>query len=65
MKLKIQAQHLQPGDVVGSGKTIYCFKCDTLFTNKTEIECSTKDKISDPSYICLYTMINVEREGKV
>lgn len=65
MKLRIQAQHLQPGDiVVGSGEKVLDTIINTvnLPSNKIWVKLETKD-----SFRCVqwgkYTMINIQREG--
>lgn len=67
MKLKIQVQHLQPGDIVGSGEKVI-WSGQTVSTPKGK--CSVvleKYSNSDHEYRrnChwgKYTMINVERK---
>lgn len=73
MKLRIQAQHLQPGDIVGSGEIVSSVQAG-VSTSKGKIKVYSKkinsviilpiihwDRIS---YWNKYTMINVEREEK-
>lgn len=65
MKLKVQAQHLQPGDIVGSGEKVLLVvpagisipagKCEVVLESKVY-------KITRSSYWGKYTMINVERK---
>ena len=66
MKIKVQAQHLQPGDIVGSGeKVIWCgqsintpkSKCEVLLEKYSNSDHEYRRK----SYWGKYTMINVER----
>lgn len=61
MKLKVQAQHLQPGDVVGSGEKIEAIFINSIHwpSNKIYVRTSKRD-----TYWGKYTMINVEREEK-
>lgn len=68
-KLRIQAQHLQPGDIVGSGeKVVYC--CAGVRTPKGKVDIKlVKYQNSDHEYFRTnqwgkYTMINVERMEK-
>lgn len=61
MKLKVQAQHLQPGDIVGSGE-----KVDGVIVNSTtwpsnKVYVSLIGKKWRCVYWGKYTMINVER----
>lgn len=67
MKIKVQAQHLQPGDIVGGGEkvlkivnagiSIPAGKCEIVLENyNKEIRCSYWGK---------YTPINIERAEKV
>lgn len=67
MKTRVQAQHLQPGDIVGSGEVVSRVirnaislpsnKCYVYLVGKhVELRISTWGK---------YTMINVERKEKV
>lgn len=65
MKLRIQAQHLQPGDIVVSGETVDkvirntislpSHKCYVYLKKNEELRIATWGK---------YTMINVERMEK-
>ena len=52
MKLKIQAQQLQPGDIVDSGETIV--DIEVMVTLR-------KDGKQRTSYWNKYTLVNVER----
>ncbi len=67
MKLKVQAQHLQPGDIVGSGEKVRAIIIASIRwpSNKVCIELEGKQKY-EPAYSRTvlwgkYTMINVER----
>lgn len=62
MKLKIQAQHLQPGDIVGSGEIIKGVVANSIYLPKSKVNVIT-DKRS--CHWGKYTMINVEREEKM
>lgn len=57
MKIKVQAQHLQPGDMVSSGEKVEHVSAGTL-TPKGKV-----DVWLDTRMACWgkYTMINVER----
>lgn len=66
MKLKVQAQHLQPGDIVGSGERVYCTSSG-ITTPKGKIEVYLAKPQSANNYDTMrywgkYTMINVERK---
>lgn len=70
MKMRVQAQHLQPGDIVGSGEKVLSVY-DSVKTprGKINIQMEGKNKY-ERSYgrTALwgkYTMINVERKEKV
>lgn len=59
MKLKVQAQHLQPGDIVGSGevvKGVYIHSTKWP-SNKVCVEVGKRAVLWGK-----YTMINVERK---
>ena len=70
MKLKIQAQHLQPGDIVGSGEKVakVIRNAISLPSNKCFVYLHKKDAILglEPelriSTWGKYTLINVERK---
>lgn len=74
MKIKVQAQHLQPGDVVGSGETVtQCY--DSGANPPGKITVSLRRTIRDKngqslgtkersSYWGKWTTINVERNSK-
>ena len=69
MKLRVQAQYLQPGDIVGSGETVNNVQ-EGLNTPKGKCEVvlnKTKDGIlfKRIAFWGKYTMINVERKEKV
>lgn len=64
-KIKVQAQHLQPGDIVGSGEEVLAVgqgiktptsKCDVWLIKNDRKRCAQWGK---------YTMINVERKEKI
>lgn len=58
MKLKVQAQHLQPGDIVGSGEIVQqVIIASTQWpSNKCLVRLDGFDRLWGK-----YTMINVER----
>jgi len=61
MKLKVQAQHLQPGDIVGSGEKIvriYNSKGQSSCKINVRLKKRDKERVSEWGK---YTMINVER----
>lgn len=73
MKLYIQAQHLQPGDIVGSGEVVKSVltyarnmpkgKCEVTLENPNGKWVVKPDMLPvRVSYWGKYTMINVERE---
>lgn len=69
MKLKVQAQHLQPGDVVGSGEVISSVQAG-IATPKGKVEVRLRKPTgmmdwTRSSYWGKYTMIYVERAEKV
>jgi len=63
MKLKVQAQHLQPGDIVGSGEKVSCVIQRSIHwpSSKVWVELETKIGGLRNSLWGKYTMINVER----
>lgn len=70
MKMRVQAQYLQPGDIVGSGEVAKCVvhqsihwpanKCCVRFRSKTNPELIGREPIWGK-----YTEINIERPEKV
>ncbi len=67
-KLKVQAQHLQPGDIVGSGEVVQKVIRDSIHwpTNKACIYLWNPKNDTDKSTLWgKYTLINVERAEKV
>lgn len=64
VKLHIQAQHLQPGDIVGSGEMVSSVASGTKIPKgKVEIYLDNLDRQTfRMSYWGKYTMINIERE---
>lgn len=64
MKIKVQAQHLQPGDIVGSGErvTSICINSVQWPSSKIALNLEKGGKLRS-CYWGKYTMINVEREG--
>lgn len=58
MKLKVQAQHLQPGDIVGSGEKVLSVIVDSIHWPSSQV-CVRLEK-RDAMW-GKYTMINVER----
>ena len=71
MKLKVQAQHLQPGDIVGSGEKVYCTSVGiSTPKGKVEVYLKNKNDIGELGQVKhwdrmslwgKYTEINVER----
>lgn len=71
-KLKVQAQHLQPGDVVGSGEMVGGIVSGSVrfASNKVQVYLDRRDKLTDVLKCRSvlwgkYTMINVKRMEKV
>lgn len=66
MKLQVQAQHLQPGDVVGSGEEVDSIIINSIHFPSSKVKVTLiKDTKIRATYWGKYTMINVEREEKV
>lgn len=65
MKLKVQAQHLQPGDVVGSGEVVHDTQINGVLvpTSKIFVALDKNGKRRVTTW-GKYTMINVERVEK-
>lgn len=69
MKIKVQAQHLQPGDIIGSGEKVISNPQAGVRTPKGKVEVLLETYRVDGSKMFTrlatwgkYTMINVERE---
>ena len=62
MKLKVQAQHLQPGDIVGSGEVVIGVigASVKLASDKIWLQLEKNGVIRQPCW-GKYTLINVER----
>ena len=67
MKMRVQAQHLQPGDIVGSGRIVNNVTINSIHwpSSKVMIALEHKDKSISSRLWGKYTMINVERKEKV
>ena len=68
MKLRVQAQYLQPGDIVGSGETVNNVQ-EGLDTPKGKCEVVLNRTKNGTLFMRVafwgkYTMINVERKEK-
>jgi hypothetical protein len=61
MKLKVQAQHLQPGDIVGSGEVVIVRSSISWPSNKVKVVLGNGS--SRHPIWGKHTLINVEREG--
>lgn len=63
MKMKVQAQHLQPGDIVGSGDKVrnVIINSTSWPTNKVCVQLDS----GRGAYWGKYTEINIERPEKV
>lgn len=59
MKLKVQAQHLQPGDIVGSGEVVKSVIRNAINLETNKVWVSLSDRVVKWGK---YTMINVERK---
>jgi len=65
-KLKVQAQHLQPGDIVGSGEIVDAVIRSSIHFPSSKICISLgKDNACRKAYWGKYTEINIERPEKV
>lgn len=66
MKTRVQAQHLQPGDVVGSGEVVKeIIRASISFPATVVMVTLDKGDRRRSSRWNKYTMINVERKEKV
>lgn len=68
MKIKVQAQHLQPGDIVGSGEEVFQVILNSISwpSNKCMVhfKCVSDDVTKRTGALwSKYTMINVERKA--
>jgi hypothetical protein len=69
MKTRVQAQHLQPGDIVGSGEVVHSVIRSSIQWPSSKV-CVRFVSKADPKLIGReplwgkYTMINVERAEK-
>ena len=65
-KIRVQAQHLQPGDIVGSGEKVIGVIAASvkLASNKVWLQLEKDGVIRQPCW-GKYTMINVERAEKL
>lgn len=63
MKMKVQAQHLQPNDIVGSGEKVHCVQAG-LYTpaGKIEVILSNGQHNARRAIWNKSTIINVERK---
>lgn len=66
-KIKVQAQHLQLGDIVGSGEVVNNVTINSINwpSNKVRVTLEHKDRGIKGVLWGKYTMINVERKEKV
>lgn len=64
MKLRVQAQHLQPGDVVGSGETVVNVTISSIHwpSNKVSVALKNEHGGIRSALWGKYTMINAERK---
>ncbi len=67
MKLKVQAQHLQPGDVVGSGDCVDTITINSIKWPSSKVYIELKKVNGDIRGVFWgkYTEINIERPEKV
>lgn len=65
MKLRIQVQHLQPGDIVGNGEVVdkVIRNAISLPSNRCYVYLKTNDELRIATW-GKYTTINVERMEK-
>ena len=61
MKLKVQAQHLQPGDIVGSGEIIKAVTIRSLYIPSNKVAVTLFKNNQRTVQWGKYTMIGVER----
>lgn len=68
MKLKVQAQYLQPGDIVGSGEVVsgIVYSSTKFPSSKIQVWLDSRDKLTDQlktrsTYWGKYTDINIQR----
>lgn len=63
MKIKVQAQHLKVGDIVGSGETVTAVHVNSIHipTTKVQVSLEKGDK-KRSTFWSKYTEITVERE---
>lgn len=61
MKLKVQAQHLQLGDIVGSGEEVDNIIINSIHWPSSKVMVELTGKKDRATYWGKYTMINVER----
>lgn len=63
MKLKVQVQHLQPGDIVGSGEKIMGLTIESVHWSTQKVSVHLSKNGTDRYRLWgKYTMINVERK---
>ncbi len=66
MKLKVQAQHLQPGDIVGSGEEISRVIKNSTRWPSNKVMVVVASQLGEYGKLWgKYTEINVERKEKV
>lgn len=64
MKLKVQAQHLQPGDIVGSGEVVRQVIVNSIQFPSNKVKVTLFKNNQRTVLWGKYTMINVERKEK-
>lgn len=63
MKLKVQAQHLQPGDIVGSGEVVHSVIVNSIHWPSSKVHVALEKGTAITGRLWgKYTMINVERK---
>lgn len=62
MKIKVQAQHLKPGDVVGSGEVVVHITVNAVKLPTNQVAVTLLKHGMRAVLWGKYTMINVERE---
>ena len=62
MKLKVQAQHLQAGDIVGSGEVVKCVIVSSIYWDSKKVMIGLVKADKDRTVLWgKYTLIGVER----
>jgi len=63
MKMKVQAQHLQPGDIVGSGERVHSVIVNSIHWPSSKVHVALEKGCAIKGTLWgKYTLINVERK---